>query len=45
MSCFGCFGGGADHRPVDNGGRYMPRNMAGNLIQLGGVWYELLNTK
>lgn len=29
MSCFGCFGGGADHRPVDNGGRYMPRNMAG----------------
>ncbi|XP_021844485.1 pto-interacting protein 1 [Spinacia oleracea] len=29
MSCFGCFGGDAAHRPADNGGGYMPRNLAG----------------
>lgn len=29
MSCFGCFGGSAANRPADNGGGYMPRNLAG----------------
>ncbi|KAL2902277.1 Pto-interacting protein 1 [Bienertia sinuspersici] len=29
MSCFGCFGGGAAHSPVDNGGGFMPRNVPG----------------
>ncbi|KAJ8426696.1 hypothetical protein Cgig2_016846 [Carnegiea gigantea] len=29
MSCFGCFGGGAGHRPVENGSGFMPRNPTG----------------
>lgn len=29
MSCFGCFGGGATHRPVENGGGFLARNPTG----------------
>jgi len=37
MSCFGCFGGGAEHRAVANGNGFMLGNLTGSVSHLSFI--------